>query len=151
MPETAIESTSTTFKAKAYGQFAVLVAASALLFIVMRTVEQHFSSEESAVIQWVILAVALIVVLSAISTIHRHWVSFALTGEELQIRHKIYGVKEIELSQIASAEIKDTQGGRGHRYASIEIKLTDGKTVLLDGLYNVGMEPILLKIQTAVR
>jgi hypothetical protein len=137
------QSTGTTFTPKAYWHFGILIFAAALLVIVVRMVEPHLRPEDIAVVQWVLLTLGVIIALTAFATIHRHWATYAIAGHELEIRHKLYGTRKLDLSQITAAHLKDTQGGRNHRYPSIEITLANQMTIILDGLYNQGIEPFL--------
>lgn len=109
---------------------------------------KEVKSEELALVRWALPVVAVMVLLSSYVNVHRHWLTYAITGSSLQIRHRLYGKKEINLAQIVDARLKETQGGRNYRYNSIELSLGGGKTVMLDGLYNRDIERFCESLQT---
>jgi hypothetical protein len=132
--------TKTEFHPKAYFHLFLLGTVTIGLIIVWNVVTSGPSGSDFLEFWWMFGVCFGVLVLGFISNILSHWLTLSIHENALFINHKITGSKKILFSEIASAEIVESRGGRGYIYHSIELTLKNGKKQKLDGLYNQGID-----------
>lgn len=130
----------TSFHPKAYLHLALIVMAGLLLLAVRGLILPHLSANDAPTVDWVLAGVIAIMLLSVFVTIRKNWKTYSLDPNGIVISHRILGTRRIPLEDVRSAQLVKIQGGRGYRYTSIALQLQDGRSTILDGLYNRGIE-----------